>query len=461
MLYSPTLIHVVILMTIGRNWPAPIQGLPHSSRSERIDQSPADSLAKLMSASPRFQSQSIHSWYTSVMAFPDHLVDSILESFSPSEDAIFFDPYCGSGTALVQAQQHGLRVFGVDASPSGVLASKVKTDWSIDLPKVRTAIDSFDRDIATLEASSNDPIVSYLEQSGMIDRGWIANTVATKAAAIKRWIEREIPDTQIYRFFMLALITSIVRDVSNVRFGPELYCVPAREEEPDVGGCVTTRLKSMVEDLESLDPPRTVVGQVRLGDSRDGRSIRTAAAWGDGPAYIITSPPYPTEHDYTRNARLELVFMEAVTDIRSLRRIKRRMIRSHSKGIYVGDRDSDFVKEFEPVQRIRRQIEDRINKKSSGFEGQYSKVVSNYFGGMLRHFRTLSNYLPVDSRLAYVVGDEASYKRVYIPTAKLLAEMVETYVTRLKIDNLTIWRSRRSYGDRQPLSEHVILFRVE
>ena len=100
------------------------------------------------------------------------------------------------------------------------------------------------------------------------------------------------------------------------------------------------------------------------------------------------------------------------------------MIRSHSKEIYVTDRDGAIVSNFEPVQKVRRDIEENITENSSGFEGQYPKVVSNYFGGMLRHFRTLSSYLPVGSKLAYVLGDEASYKGVYISTAQLLAEMI-------------------------------------
>ena len=388
------------------------------------------------------------------MAFPDHLVNSILESFAPSEGSVFFDPYCGSGTALVEAQRKGLRVFGLDANPSSVLASRVKTNWSIDLRQVRTAIEILERDVETLEERQDDPIVSYLQNSGMIDRGWITDTVAVQAVAIKRWIDRTIPSKPVNRFFMLALIASVVRSLSNVKFGPELYCVPPPNELPNVAGCITARLNAMVADLESYDAPRSTA-QVRLGDSRDGRTIRSAVNWGSAPAFVVTSPPYPTEHDYTRNARLELVFMEAVRDLESLRRIKKTMIRSHSKGIYVKDRDYNAIRDFEPVQRIKREIEERISEKSSGFEGQYPKVVSNYFGGMLRHFRTLSSYLPVGSKLAYVVGDEASYKGVHIPTAQLLADMIETYVSRLRVDWIAIWRSRASQKNRR-LYERVL-----
>ena len=153
--------------------------------------------------------------------------------------------------------------------------------------------------------------------------------------------------------------------------------------------------------------------------------------------------------------------MEAVTNRDTLRRIKKKMIRSHSKGIYVGDRDAESVAEFKPVQRIKEEVEEGIKGSTSGFEGQYPKVVLNYFGGMLRHFRVMARYLPVGSRLAYVVGDESSYKGVHIPTAEILAEIIETYPMGLKLDEVKVWRSRRSKGNRKPLYEHVVLLRME
>ncbi len=432
---------------------SPVKALEHPLDAEqpgigRVDQLDA-------STSSRFVDRRIHSWYTSVMAFPDHLVNAILEMFAPGPGSVFFDPYCGSGTALIEAQKKGLRAFGVDANPSSVLASRVKTNWSVDLRQIRTAIEVFARDVDSLEEQEDDPIVSYLQESGMIDRGWITHAVAGQAAAIKRWIDRAIPDARVSDFFTLALIASVVRDLSNVKFGPELYCVPASHEPPNVVECITARLNTMVADLESSDLPYTIA-QVRLGDSRDGRTLRTAAKWNGTPAFVVTSPPYPTEHDYTRNARLELVFMEAVTGLESLRRIKRTMIRSHSKGIYAKDNDARLVGSFEPVQRIRRRIEERVGNKSNGFEGQYPKVVSNYFGGMLRHFHTLSTQLPVGSKLAYVVGDEASYKGVHIPTAQLFVDMIERYVARLRVDCVVTWRSRITQKRRHPLHEQIM-----
>ena len=49
-----------------------------------------------------------------------------------------------------------------------------------------------------------------------------------------------------------------------------------------------------------------------------------------------------------------------------------------------------------------------------------------YFGGMLRHLASLRSVLKPGAKLAYVVGDQASYLKVMIRTGKLLASLAES-----------------------------------
>ena len=64
--------------------------------------------------------------------------------------------------------------------------------------------------------------------------------------------------------------------------------------------------------------------------------------------------------------------------------------------------------------------------KTSGFERMYHRVTRLYFGGMARHFESLGRILKPGARLAYVVGDQASYLRVMIRTGELLADVART-----------------------------------
>ncbi len=52
----------------------------------------------------RAEDQSVHDWYRFVLSFPPHLVRNYLEHFAITEDAIVLDPFCGTGTTLVECK---------------------------------------------------------------------------------------------------------------------------------------------------------------------------------------------------------------------------------------------------------------------------------------------------------------------------------------------------------------------
>ena len=118
---------------------------------------------------------------------------------------------------------------------------------------------------------------------------------------------------------------------------------------------------------------------------------------------------YPTEHDYTRNSRLELALQAQATNIESLRLIKRQIIRSHTKNIYKADDDAALVASIPEIQRIATRLDRKSARSGSGFVKYHPFVVREYFGGMYRHFQSVVPLLKEGANCAYVVGDQCSY----------------------------------------------------
>jgi hypothetical protein len=108
----------------------------------------------------------------------------------------------------------------------------------------------------------------------------------------------------------------------------------------------------------------------------------------------------------------------------------------------VSDKDGRESEQFESIRRVCDAIEARRKelRKTSGFEKLYHKVVSHYFGGMRRHFRSLRQKLRPGSRLAYVVGDQLSFLMVPVRTASLLGEVAEA--EGFKVIGCDLWRER-------------------
>ncbi|NUL82206.1 MAG: hypothetical protein HUU60_05710 [Armatimonadetes bacterium] len=71
-----------------------------------------------------------HQWYRFVLSFPPHLVRQYLAEFSPRGPVL--DPFCGTGTTLVECKRLGVHSVGMEANPMAAFASHVKTDWTPD-----------------------------------------------------------------------------------------------------------------------------------------------------------------------------------------------------------------------------------------------------------------------------------------------------------------------------------------
>jgi len=84
--------------------------------------------------------KAFHDWYRFVLSYPPHLVRDYLKQFELPDNATVLDPFCGTGTTLVEAKK---RVF--------VLLVSKQTLWRT-LPQMLKPIG-----VLTLLCSSNIP----------------------------------------------------------------------------------------------------------------------------------------------------------------------------------------------------------------------------------------------------------------------------------------------------------------
>jgi hypothetical protein len=406
----------------------------------------------------------VHDWYRIVLGYSDHLVASLLDRFGVTandKDHIVLDPFCGTGTTLVESMKRQVQAVGIDANPSSAFAARVKTTWSVDpgrlsdeLRKVQAAYQEL---IARRAPWRSDVTAVYLTNAGLVERGWISPKPLRKAIAIKQAIRNQVDDGVYQDALMLALAAETVSGSSNVKFGPELYCGTPKLDADVVGG-FSSRVHEIVRDLSLIHEMRLVTPQARVreGDARAPADVGRAASAGRFTA-VICSPPYPTEHDYTRNARLELAMLEFVTDRTTLRVHKKQMIRSHTKGVYVRDDDNQFVAGNTKIEALTAEIDERVEGKSDGFSQLYSTVVREYFGGMKRHLLALRSQLAPGAQCAYVVGDQSSYSRVHIPTAEILGDLAEE--CGYEVTGIEEWRTRWATTTSKLIRENILFLR--
>jgi len=389
------------------------------------------------------QDFSVHEWYRFVLSFPAHLVQKYLEAFDsqPETDTVF-DPFCGTGTTLVEGKKLGFQVYGCDSHPFAALVSSVKTNWDLDVAGLR---DSFAKVKRRIQRENKAHLVDGHTENGyelskdeikLMPEGFVSPKPLLKLLIVRDAIlERQLEDP-IRNFFLVALAHTIANGAGNFAFGPEIYRTkPKRDYE--VFEHFLGRSEQMISELADVREHLTF---------KSSRVFRTDARFLKGIpediSRVITSPPYPNEKDYTRTTRVEALLLKIFSDRAGLRAVKNELLRSNTRNIFVKDDDGNHVADFPSIQRICTEIEARRIelKKTSGFEKLYHKVVAHYFGGMRLHFRALKSKLRKGAKLAYVVGDQMSFLMVKVPTALLLDEVAraEGY----KVTGCDLWRER-------------------
>jgi DNA modification methylase len=419
----------------------------------------------------RYEDRAVHDWYRFVLSFPPHLVRNYLERFGVGPGECLLDPFCGTGTTLVECKKLGIASVGVEANPITCFASQVKVDWHVDpdgLLSHANEVARLSRERLQVEGISEFEGLPLFETgqtatAGLLTlprdardlllKGSISPLPLHRALVLLETLKQE-DDERFNEHERLALAKAVVFGASNLHFGPEVGVTAPKRDAPVVETWLAG-VRQMADDLRALRDRDGTLTTVYRADSRQLATLLEP----NSVNAVITSPPYPNEKDYTRTTRLESVLLGFISSKQDLRLVKDNLLRSNTRNVYKSDRDDVHIAEHEDIQRIADMIEARRISlgKTSGWERLYARVTKLYFGGMARHLASLRPVLRPGAQLAYVVGDQASYLRVMIRTGQLLADIAESLG--YEVTGIDLFRTRLATATKEQLREEVVLLR--
>lgn len=216
---------------------------------------------------------------------PPSLTRKLILEFSSAGDLVF-DPFCGSGTVLVEASLCGRRSFGSDINPLAVLVAKAKTT---PIPESQLS-SSFERVLRLLQ--EDEKLHLSKVQFTNVDY-WFKKQVQGHLTKLRAAIET-IRDPDVRRFFKVCF-SATVREVSNTRQGEfkpwRLPKEELRSHRPNVyevfsrivldGFKMVVEYKELLAKQGNIDAPAVV-----LSDARS-LSLRKESV-----NLVLTSPPY-------------------------------------------------------------------------------------------------------------------------------------------------------------------------
>ncbi len=213
--------------------------------------------------------------------------------------ATVLDPFCGSGTVLVEAILRGARAIGVDASPLAVLVARAKT--------ARPRRDLVDK----ARAVSRDVVA---EGKAARRSGWAAPPRrAAPEAELRGWFDPHVraelealaaavADDELLRAVLSSILVKVSRRASDTR-DEKVARTLARGMAARL---FARRAEELAQGLAALwreAPPRTPPPEIHLGDAR-------ALPLPDASVDVVaTSPPYAGTYDYLDHHRLRMAFL--------------------------------------------------------------------------------------------------------------------------------------------------------
>ncbi len=338
------------------------------------------------------------------------------------------DPFCGGGTTLLACKELGINSEGFDILPFSVFLSNVKIR-EYEVPKLLAEKWRFNR---RKRISMSIPSLTAIP----IAKKAFSSTVRNELVRIKQTIE-EIRDSTVHDFYNLGML-SILEAVSNTsKSGGFLRIVKRRVRAGAVERAFMDRIASMIADVRGFNEGRRWRGVEVSAACGDAREIVTQRKYDA----VITSPPYPNRHDYTRIYALEMLF-DFVETNDELKKIRYETLRSHveARNKY---KCSGYVR-----PKILSRLIERINRNGAN-NPMVMAMIEGYFEDMYLAMHEMAKRLQDKGKIALVVSN-VRFAGVNIAVDELLYDIGKQVGLKRK----AIWIARYRGNSSQQMREY-------
>jgi hypothetical protein len=397
--------------------------------------------------STRYSAHGLHEYRGK---FNPQVVRAIGNLFALADDAHILDPFCGSGTTLLESRHADWNALGLDLNPLAVTIANAK------LQAIKASVDRVVREATTLadsarvvaagrdfsrpwkkeerahllgqeDASARIPNLEYLKL-------WIQPSVMVQVLWILRAIE-EHASPQLRQVFRLVLSDQIrnvsLQDPGDLRIRRRKDPPPNHPLLTMFADAVERRLGQVAVAKSALGSRKTTQRAI-VGDSRELYALRANyLSSGMTPVAVISSPPYATALPYIDTQRLSLCIL-GLLDWRSIGRLERSLIGTRELG--TRERVTTEERLACPPDHLRtvaircRQMMDAMSAQDGFRRRNGPALVFRYFDDMGKVLGNLLRVMAPNGHAAFVVGPNATTLNGslhVIDTPRLLADIGE------------------------------------
>lgn len=395
----------------------------------------------------------IHDLHPYKGRFFPQLIKPLINAFCKPKDTIL-DPFCGSGTTLLEANLLGIGGIGIDLNPMAYFITKVKMqclnmEYDDVFVKCQQLLQKLKRRVMLLRENYGSYLKLVDTNSKAYDLHQLLNSIPNREAWFNRGVLEElllirlsIEECQIseIRDFMLLSLSAIVKNVSNwdsSSIRQRLLKVP--KSNVLVFDNFQEKLEKNLVLLRSFQLIRSKIGAVKANYSVFNTDSRKLDSVDDCSINaVITSPPYSTSASlpYIDTDKLSMYILGLLSP----------NLKSNLKTSIIGERDiSEYqrlrLEEYftanyrdimipSHIKSIIKRLLVQNRKYKVGFRRRnLASTLYRYFNDMHKCINEMSRVIIPGGTICMVVGDGytkvGDEERVLIPTTRTISEMTE------------------------------------
>ncbi len=352
------------------------------------------------------------------------------------------DPFGGSGTTCLAAQESGMSSYATEVHPTVARIARAKLAWSANPDDLRAVV----RRVLNVVEQKHpvDVPASPLVAKCFPDLKSLENLLRVRDAVTA------LPFGEPSSELAWLAFVSIIRACSPAGTAQWQYVLPnktkSRVAEPV--SAFAAAGETFATDMETR--------RFLLGDAPSDAHVLTADArtldgvpdaWADA---VITSPPYANNYDYADALRLEQVVLGEIQGWSDLRPLRDVLLRSATQNIGSWNADEalesplmdPIIEEFMPVYDELAEV-----RKTRGGHKAYHTMLAGYFFDNAKVFHALRRKTVPGAKVCYVVGDSAPYG-VHAPVERWLGELAvaagfSSWAFSKVRDRNTKWKNRK------------------
>ena len=412
-----------------------------------------------------------HGFHRYVGRFPAHLIRAIINAFGATPNDTILDPFCGSGTTLVEARMLGVKAVGIEISPLSAMISRVKSqfpDSGFSITGLLEEIDAFYIEKWTSFLGGRE--IDKLSYDDILHRQ--GNSVKY-FSNIERWfckdallgtsitVEFILTKTGYVKDFLTIALSAKMRSIGNV----DVDVVRAEyRKTPRENVDVLKLMKSQMRKMASGIAATINASQRTLGLSSDIKvfegSVLKEEIKSESISHIITSPPYGVESlSYLRTYLLSFRALEPILGVDPY---------NFGEGIigseYLGDDipDPDRFRVRTVSTTYVSYFNELLTVSDKSMDQKRILMMMKFFEDMYSVIERFSRWLRKNGNVAFIIGNKKIGTSI-IPTDKIIKEIFESFgfelkesiAHKLKTNNSN---SKVPWQDRIIENEYVMLF---